>query len=180
MISLLYKATKANLNIYAYLFLEQLNANGNTDISTITDNIKLIPKADVKKILIDPLVVEHYANVLNDGSINITPKGANLFTDSNAKYLAVMKHYPSSLYLSGNNFPAKVSDKRCIEVLSAIDTEDGMMDKVIKAIKYGKENNLLMMKFDKFIESKFYEAILEKIDDDKPINYGIYGNFFES
>lgn len=180
MISLLYKATKANINIYAYLFLEQLNTNGDSDISTIIDNIKLIPKADAQKILIDSLVVENYVTILANGSINITPKGKAIFNESDAKYLAVMKHYPSSLYLSGNNYPAKVSDKRCIEVLSAIDTEDGILDRIVKAIKYGVEHNLLNMKFDKFIESKFYEAILEKIENDTPINYGIYGNFFES
>ena len=179
MTSLIYKATKANINIYAYLFLEQLNINKDSDISFLVENIKLL-SIDVKQVLVNPLIVEQYITILNDGSINITPKGRDIFKGSDAKYLAVMKLYPTSLYLSGSNFPAKVSDKRCIEVLSAVDTDDTILDRISKAIKYGVEQNIINMKFDKFIESRFYEAILEKIENDTPINYGIYGQFFES
>lgn len=170
------KANELGLNIYSYLYLEKLY-NNDKDLYEIINNVKLLVNNNkVIETVINPLVIDKYVIIDNMNNISITPKGKAVFLDSNTKYLDVMSYYPHSLYLSGNNYPAKISDAKCIEILSKIDTP---LEDIIKAIKYAKDNDLINMKFDKFIESKYYLAILEKINDDTPINFGVFGNTFD-
>lgn len=179
MISKIYKANEIGLNIYAYLYLEKI-FNNDSDISILINNVKLITNGkDIKSIIIEPLIIESFITISEDKAVNITPKGKAVFVNSNDIYLQVMKHYPLTLYFSGNNFPAKVSDKRCIEVLSSLDLSTITLDDIIKSIEYAKKNDLITMKFDKYIESKYYEAILEKMKNNVPINMGIFGKTFD-
>lgn len=167
---------KHQIDIYGYLSMQAIHENKLEHFKDLATTIKeLSTDLNLYTHVLLPLERKGFIIIHKDGSVILTESGKSLFANNDSVYLSGMLMYPKSITVHGTPYPAHVPDKRCIELMKQFTPTE--IDDIKKAIIYGKSEGLLNMKFDKFIESKYYDVLLEKMNESDNRN-SIYDNNF--